>query len=296
MRLFPAFVLACLVSVLAATAAQATTRHSVELRCGLCGKESTQYLLGSFFFPFPADLDFQPALGIRNKLWIQECPHCGWIARDFSAPVPVRVRTAFESKSYKALADLTVPDDARIFLRIALLEEAAEQWWEAGLDYIAAAWFCDPGALRWGTEMEIWEQRQQREREWKRAQRDRDDSPEGNADVARPAPAPEPVLPPVDQAMQKTAAALRARAIPLLEKAFLQPPDSENALTLPYLLAELHRRAGRFDIAAAWLARAEAMLADGDPDTRERLTALISVQKLLIQAKDSDRHIDPEDQ
>ncbi len=296
MRLFLAFAVACALLTSAATATRATTRHSVEVRCGLCGKESTQYLLGSFFFPFPADLDFQPALGTRNRLWIQECPHCGWIARDFSAPVPVLVHAAFVSRQYKAIADLAVPDDARIFLRVALLEEAAEQWWEAGLDYIAAAWFCDPGAMRWGAEMTFWEQRQKRERERKREQRDKDDAPEEHADAARPAPEPDPMLPPVDPALQKTAAALRARAIPLLEKAFLQPPNSENALTLPYLLAELHRRAGRFDAAAAWLTRAEAMLGTGDPDTRERLAALISIQKLLIRAKDSDRHIDPEEQ
>jgi tetratricopeptide (TPR) repeat protein len=291
MRLFQTFVLACAVLMSAAAVTQATTRHPIEARCGLCGKESTQHRLGSFSFPFPADLDFQPALGVRNRLWIKECPHCGWIARDFSAPVPVRVRAAFESKAYKDIADLAVTDNARIFLRVALLEEAAEQWWEAGLDYIAAAWLCDPGEKRWTAEMEIWEQRQRRERE----RRAESDTPEEDADAARQAPEPDPVLPSVDPAMQKTAAALRAKAIPLLEKAFLQPPASEEVSALPYLLAEMYRRAGQFATAAAWLARAEAVLAVGDPDIQERLAPMIAVQELLIKAKDSDRHIDPED-
>ena len=68
-------------------ASQATSFHQEDLVCGNCGQTSPQRILSGFFFPFPPDMDLQPLQLMLRAADLRECPHCGYVALDFSTPV-----------------------------------------------------------------------------------------------------------------------------------------------------------------------------------------------------------------
>ncbi|RAP54719.1 MAG: hypothetical protein BZ137_00800 [Methanosphaera sp. rholeuAM130] len=59
-----------------------TTVNDVEMICSVCKKSSTQTIIGSSNNWGSSDLDTRPSEMLRSTiwLWIEECPHCGYVA------------------------------------------------------------------------------------------------------------------------------------------------------------------------------------------------------------------------
>ena len=63
-----------------------STIHHIDVTCACCGKTSHHVELGSSNSFGPADLDLRPAPMLRDTIgyWMQECPHCGYVAGKLS--------------------------------------------------------------------------------------------------------------------------------------------------------------------------------------------------------------------
>ena len=61
------------------------------IKCAICRKESTHSVILSTNSFGSKDLDFRPPGMMRRTLplWIQECPHCGYVNTDISEKMPV---------------------------------------------------------------------------------------------------------------------------------------------------------------------------------------------------------------
>ena len=267
--------------------ATATSFHQEDMVCGNCGQISTQRILSGFFFPFVPDMDLQPLQLMLRAADLRECPHCGYVAADFSAPAPQAVREALISREYADIATLPVPDTARRFLRAALLEKVEGNYLAAGLNMSDAAWLCAVSEERWKTEMERLEIVQRegeklRDRDWYSVDID---------DLPKPLDLP-PLPPETTPELAVRAAEYRGQATALLEKAVDKDQlGQESRFFVPYLLAELNRRAGDFDAARKFISRSRELFKDEPGDLRETYSVLLDYEEKLIGQKDSSRQL-----
>lgn len=60
----------------------------INCTCSVCGKESEQVTLASTNRFGAPDLDMRPPEMMRSTMvwWLQECPHCGYVAEDIEEP------------------------------------------------------------------------------------------------------------------------------------------------------------------------------------------------------------------
>ena len=284
-RIFLPLSLFALLVLAWATPGLATSFHEEDLVCGNCGQASSQRILNGFYFPFPPDMDLQPIQLILRGLDLKECPHCGYLAADFSTPPSQAAKAAFASRAYADIAALNIPEQARRFLRAALLEEAEGNYLAAGLNMSDAAWLCGVSEERWEAEMQRWEPADRENGEWlKRPWADID-----LEDLPKPIDFP-PLPPEVSPEAAAREAEYRDRAIDLLEKAVeLKQLGSETRFFVPYLLAELNRRAGDFEQARHFIAQSRALFAAEPGDLSEAYSLLLDREEEFIANKDSSR-------
>ena len=68
-----------------------TTDMTIDIKCTVCAKTSPQTVLTSTStFGYP-DLDLRPSEMKRSTMfaWLQECPHCGYVAVDIENELEV---------------------------------------------------------------------------------------------------------------------------------------------------------------------------------------------------------------
>lgn len=119
-----------------------TTYFHRDVMCSHCQKPSEQRGLGSTNSFGSADLDLRPPPMQRDTMdtWLEQCPHCGYVAGDLSTPDAQSARV--DTLEYKAvLADPLFPELARRFLARALLDQ--DNLGQAGHWRLCAAWVCD---------------------------------------------------------------------------------------------------------------------------------------------------------
>jgi hypothetical protein len=119
-----------------------TTYFRRESTCANCGKPSEHHVLGSTNAFGSADLDLRPPPMQRSTMnaWLQECPHCHYIAPEVAEREGDL--SIVNSQGYAdVLADLRYPELARRFLAHALLNAADPAL--AGHSRLRAAWVCD---------------------------------------------------------------------------------------------------------------------------------------------------------
>ena len=115
------------------------------MRCAVCGSEHTYHVLGSTNQFGPSDLDLRPPEMMRSTmhLWVQQCPDCGYVARDVSEPAVIS-RDYLLSEDYLTCEcnDFLSPLAERFYRRylIALREGNRKIAFSAILQ---AAWACD---------------------------------------------------------------------------------------------------------------------------------------------------------
>lgn len=118
-------------------------RENVE--CFVCKQVSEQDILMSTSAFGSADLDLRPPQMKRSTmpLWVQECPHCGYVADSIDTPTTVDA-AILQQEEYVTCSGLSFASPlARQFYKqhlILLLEQDLDGAFYAALN---AAWVCD---------------------------------------------------------------------------------------------------------------------------------------------------------
>lgn len=122
-----------------------TTILPEALVCSFCGNSSTQHLLGSTNSFGRPDLDTRPPEMMRSTmhLWLQECPHCGYVAKDLAQPPHASARLYCGESGWRGNPYHDYPALARQFLKLADLQEGVGHTLEAAWSALRAAWACD---------------------------------------------------------------------------------------------------------------------------------------------------------
>ena len=122
-----------------------TTIVPNDLTCTFCGNSSRHDLLGSTNSYGRPDLDTRPPEMTRSTmpLWVQECPHCGYVAKDISQPPHDSARLYCGEGGWRGISYSGYPELAVRFLKLADLQEAVGHSLEAAWSALRAAWACD---------------------------------------------------------------------------------------------------------------------------------------------------------
>lgn len=114
--------------------------------CAVCGNESEQVGLASTnTFGGTPDLDLRPPEMMRSTMamWLQECPHCGYIAPDLKDE-PAVTKEFLQSESYTSCDGLNFTNHlTERFYRYHLINIAAGDNEGAYAAALRAAWCCD---------------------------------------------------------------------------------------------------------------------------------------------------------
>jgi hypothetical protein len=117
----------------------------VQVRCALCGAESSQNVLASTSTFGPTDLDLRPNGPARWALQFQvhHCPDCGYCAERIGERTLEADRVVASLVYRDVLEQARMPALARHFFCAALVAEAAERRDAASTHFLEAAWACD---------------------------------------------------------------------------------------------------------------------------------------------------------
>lgn len=123
-----------------------STFNRVKLKCAICGEESVHIDICSTNEFGSPDLDLRPAPMNRDTMcfWVQECPHCGYVASDIDEPTEVTLEQV-KSGSFSTTADkLGLKGLARLFLIQASTKEMVYGDHRGAFHAaLHAAWACD---------------------------------------------------------------------------------------------------------------------------------------------------------
>lgn len=117
----------------------------IEIICAVCGKKSTQTALASTNRFGPPDLDLRPPEMERSTMewWIQECPYCGYVAKDISNETSI-TKEWLKNREYFSCENQPFKSNlAQKFYKqymIAIKDEKNEAAFHSA---IYAAWACD---------------------------------------------------------------------------------------------------------------------------------------------------------
>jgi len=116
-----------------------------ETRCAVCGTESRQ----TRFRPIPPegapDLDLRPGEPLRATMpaWLQQCPHCGYVAPEIAHAHPAAAEAVGTAPFRALIADGTHPPLSRRFLAYAYVLEESGALHAAAEATLQAAWAAD---------------------------------------------------------------------------------------------------------------------------------------------------------
>ena len=115
-------------------------------KCAVCGMESEQYVLFSTnTFGGGPDLDLRPPEMMRSTMcyWVQECPHCGYVAKTLTDKTGVTIEW-LKSDEYTQCSGLHFSNTlAERFYKQYLIAKADENPEGAFYAALHAAWGCD---------------------------------------------------------------------------------------------------------------------------------------------------------
>lgn len=122
-----------------------TTFFPVTVTCARCGTASKHDQLGSVSSSGYPDLDGRPPPRARGTMsaWLQECPHCLYVARDLSVASPEEADVVREIGFIEAGLSEGMPDLAIRFMRRAYIDAQTGQTREAVRRLLHAAWVLD---------------------------------------------------------------------------------------------------------------------------------------------------------
>ena len=119
--------------------------RKTEVTCILCGKPSVQTLLTSTNQFGSPDLDLRPSEMARSTMlwWVQECPHCGYVAKDLSCKSFIS-QAFLEKEEYRSCDHKSFKTSlAKTFYRDYLINREIGSTNAAFQSALRAAWACD---------------------------------------------------------------------------------------------------------------------------------------------------------
>lgn len=113
--------------------------------CAVCGEQSRQEVLSSTSRFGSPDLDLRPPQMMRSTMywWIQDCPRCGYVAKDIADATPIDVEW-LTSQEYVTCSGIDFHAQlAKLFYRQHLIAVKANNIDTAFHALLHAAWDCD---------------------------------------------------------------------------------------------------------------------------------------------------------
>ena len=114
-------------------------------KCFVCGEETRRRVLGSTISMGSPDLDLRPPKmkRITMGLWIQRCPHCGYVSEDLSDDTSVG-KDWLASNEYKTCDGIKFESDlAAGFYQRHMIGLADKKTGDAFYALLHSAWACD---------------------------------------------------------------------------------------------------------------------------------------------------------
>ena len=122
-----------------------TTAEDFDRKCAVCTKTSPQtVLMSTSAWGYP-DLDLRPSEMKRSSMfaWLQECPHCGYVAFDIEDEMEAP-SDFLKSDEYLTCEGYELKSDlARRFFRHSLISEAGRNYRLQFFSLLHCAWKCD---------------------------------------------------------------------------------------------------------------------------------------------------------
>ena len=122
-----------------------TTVRNFDIKCAVCTKTSPQPVLTSTSTWGYPDLDLRPSEMKRSSMfaWLQECPHCGYVAGNLENELEVS-SDLLKSDEYLTCEGYEFKSDlAKRFYRCHLISKAEKDYESEFLSLLHCAWKCD---------------------------------------------------------------------------------------------------------------------------------------------------------
>lgn len=122
-----------------------TTSRDFDKKCAVCTKTSPQtVLLSTSTWGYP-DLDLRPSEMQRSSMfaWLQECPHCGYVAADIENELEAS-SDLLKSVEYLTCEGYEFKSDlAKRFFKRSLISKAEGDYRSQFFSLLHCAWTCD---------------------------------------------------------------------------------------------------------------------------------------------------------
>lgn len=132
-----------------------TTTRNFDRKCAVCAETSSQTVLMSTNTSGYPDLDLRPSEMQRSTMfaWIQECPHCGYVAVDIeneldASPELLKREEYLACGGYEFKSNL-----AKRFFKHSLISEAKGDYRSQFFSLLHCAWVCDDAEDELAVEM-----------------------------------------------------------------------------------------------------------------------------------------------
>ena len=122
-----------------------TLIHDIEKNCPVCGKSSPQPVLTSTNTMGYPDLDLRPAEMQRSTMfvWLDECPHCGYVSPSFSDETDI-TEDFLKSDEYINCDGFEFKNDlSKRFYKAYLIAKKTKNSEECFFHLLHCAWKCD---------------------------------------------------------------------------------------------------------------------------------------------------------
>ncbi len=122
-----------------------TTFRNYDKKCAVCTKTSPQTVIRSTSTWGHPDLDLRPSGMKRNSMfaWLQECPHCGYVAVKIEKELNLSA-DFLKSNEYRTCDGYEFKTDlAKKFYRYYLLSKAKGDYRSQFFSLMRCAWACD---------------------------------------------------------------------------------------------------------------------------------------------------------
>ncbi|WP_194152319.1 hypothetical protein [Muricoccus nepalensis] len=119
--------------------------RAAEVRCAVCGTASRQTRFRAMPPESAPDLDLRPGEPLRSTMaaWLQQCPHCGYVAPEIAHAHPAAIEAVGTAPFRALIADTTHPPLSRRFLAYAYVLEETGALHAAAEATLQAAWAAD---------------------------------------------------------------------------------------------------------------------------------------------------------
>lgn len=115
------------------------------MKCNICGRENEVTYLAMGSQQGGPDLDYRPAEVRRSAmpLWVRKCDYCRNVFST-SEKMPEYEEKYIDSKEYVNCGNIAgLPEQAKRFVKIALIYRHCREFKKAGDYFLYAAWVCD---------------------------------------------------------------------------------------------------------------------------------------------------------